>query len=173
MERRETKMDVVPRSQFEEEQLNNTETRLATIKTTIDTEETNLQNHEQTKETIEEELEEFKQTIETLKDELKELNEDLEEKTKVVEQVKKKAAKSAKALDQVLKEIGSNVSPVREDMRTYTNGDTERWDRKAGPGEVVDLPKMPFGRAPVASHRRQPQECAYGRGWYKLASAEN
>jgi structural maintenance of chromosome 1 len=100
---------VLCRSQFEQEQLNNTEQRLATISATIAAEEANLQNHERAKETIQEELREAEEAIAALQEELRELNEDLEEKTKVVEQAKKKAVKSAKALDQVLKEIASKV----------------------------------------------------------------
>ena len=97
------------RIQFEEEQLQLTQSRLATLKKTQEDEEIKVVELEEQKRQIQAEIASGQEAIENLRQELHALNEALEEKNKVVEQVKKTHARAAKVLDQALKEIGSMV----------------------------------------------------------------
>ncbi|KAI9569904.1 hypothetical protein HD554DRAFT_2088472 [Boletus coccyginus] len=93
--------------QFEEEQLQLTQNRLATLKKTREDEEAKVVELEEQKRQIQVEIASGQEAIEILRQGLHALNEALEEKNKVVEQVKKTHARAAKVLDQALKEIGS------------------------------------------------------------------
>jgi len=97
------------RIQFEEEQLQLTRNRLATLKKTREDEEAKIVELEEQKRQIQAEIASSQEAIEILRQGLHTLNEALEEKNKVVEQVKKTHARAAKVLDQALKEIGSMV----------------------------------------------------------------
>jgi DNA repair ATPase RecN len=99
----------ISRSQFEEEQLQLTQGRLATLKKTQEEEEVKVVELEEQKRVLQEEITSGQETIERLRGGLKALNETLDEKTKTVEQVKKTHARAAKVLDQALKEIGTMV----------------------------------------------------------------
>ncbi|KAG2124257.1 hypothetical protein BD769DRAFT_1653050 [Suillus cothurnatus] len=81
-------------SQFEEEQLKLTQSRLVTLRNAAEDEQQKV-----------EELEEKKRTIQ-LREMLQGLNDVLEEKNKHVDQAKKTHTKAAKILDLALKEIG-------------------------------------------------------------------
>lgn len=95
------------RIQFEEEQLQLTQNRLATLKKTQEDEEAKVVELEEQKSQIQAEIASGQEAIENLRQGLHVLNEALEENNKVVEQVKKTHARAAKVLDQALKEIGS------------------------------------------------------------------
>lgn len=92
-----------------EEQLENTESRLQTLRTLMQTEEQNLLSLRQSKTNIQSEIAQSEAAIQQLQEELKEVAEELEEKTKIVDQVKRTASRAAKGLDQVLKEIATAV----------------------------------------------------------------
>ncbi|KAF9233408.1 hypothetical protein BU15DRAFT_90371 [Melanogaster broomeanus] len=94
-------------SQFEDEQLQLTQSRLATLKKTQDDEEARVVELEEQKHQIQEEITSGQEAIEKLREGLNTLNEILDEKTKTVEQVKKTHGRAAKVLDQALKEIGT------------------------------------------------------------------
>ncbi|KAG1728564.1 RecF/RecN/SMC [Suillus lakei] len=93
-------------SQFEEEQLKLTQSRLATLRNAAEDEQRKLEELEEKKRTIQVEITEAQEGIAQLRETLQGLNDVLEEKTKHVDQAKKTHAKAAKILDQALKEIG-------------------------------------------------------------------
>ncbi|KAF9225691.1 condensin complex subunit SMC1 [Gyrodon lividus] len=95
------------RSQFEEEQFQLTQSRLATLKKTQEDEHAKVVELEEQKRDIQEEISSGQEAIEKLREGLGALNETLDGKTKIVEQVKKAHARAAKVLDQALKEIGT------------------------------------------------------------------
>lgn len=122
------------RIQFEEEQLQLTQNRLATLKKTQEDEEAKVVELEEQKRQIQTEIASGQEAIENLRQELQALNEALEEKNKVVEQVKKTHARAAKVLDQALKEIGSMARGFPYLLSSLINlwSTLERWNRKAG-----------------------------------------
>lgn len=94
---------------FEQDQVETINGRIANYEATITTETANIERLNALKAQVEEEIAAMEEEIDELKEELKELNVELEEKTKEVEKVKKTSMKAGKALDQVLKEITSRV----------------------------------------------------------------
>ncbi|KAF8840540.1 RecF/RecN/SMC protein [Paxillus ammoniavirescens] len=94
-------------SQFEEEQLQLTQNRMATLKKTQEEEQVKVIELEEQKRVLQEEITSGQEAIENLRGGLKAFNETLDAKTKTVEQVKKTHARAAKVLDQALKEIGT------------------------------------------------------------------
>jgi structural maintenance of chromosome 1 len=97
------------RSQFEEEQLKLTQSRLVTLRNTAEDEQRKVEELEDKKRTIQVEITEAQEGIAQLRELLHGLNDVLEEKNKHVEQAKKTHTKAAKILDQALKEIGLKV----------------------------------------------------------------
>ncbi|KAF9234209.1 hypothetical protein BU15DRAFT_79294 [Melanogaster broomeanus] len=107
-------------SQFEEEQLQLTQSRLATLKKTQDNEQARVVELEAQK--YQEEITSGQEAIEKLREGLNTLNETLDEKTKTVERGKKTHGRAGKVLDQALKEIGMMVCnlnnvPMEENLR--------------------------------------------------------
>lgn len=93
-------------SQFEEEQLKLTQSRLLTLRNTAEDEQRKVAELEEKKRTIQVEIAEAQEGIAQLREMLQGLNDVLEEKNKHVDQAKKTYTKAAKILDQALKEIG-------------------------------------------------------------------
>ncbi|KAG1809191.1 P-loop containing nucleoside triphosphate hydrolase protein [Suillus subaureus] len=93
-------------SQFEEEQLKLTQSRLVTLRNAADDEQRKVAELEEKKRTIQVEITEAQEGIAQLREMLQDLNDVLEEKNKHVDQAKKTHTKAAKILDQALKEIG-------------------------------------------------------------------
>ncbi|KAG2754636.1 hypothetical protein P692DRAFT_201140031 [Suillus brevipes Sb2] len=93
-------------SQFEEEQLKLTQSRLVTLRNATEDEQRKVEELEDKKRTIRVEITEAQEGIAQLRELLNGLNDVLEEKNKHVDQAKKTHTKAAKILDQALKEIG-------------------------------------------------------------------
>ncbi|KAG2151543.1 RecF/RecN/SMC [Suillus clintonianus] len=93
-------------SQFEEEQLKLTQSRLATLRSAAEDEQRKVAELEEKKRTIQVEITEAQEGIAQLRETLQGLNDVLEERNKHVDHAKKTHAKAAKILDQALKEIG-------------------------------------------------------------------
>ncbi|KAG6329522.1 hypothetical protein ID866_9567, partial [Astraeus odoratus] len=93
-------------AQFEEEQLQLTQTRLTTIRKTQEEEEAKVVELEEEKRRIQLQIDEARDALARLREGLNELNNSQEEKTKAVEQARKTHGRAAKVLDQALKEIG-------------------------------------------------------------------
>ncbi|KAG2101780.1 P-loop containing nucleoside triphosphate hydrolase protein, partial [Suillus cothurnatus] len=93
-------------SQFEEEQLKLTQSRLVTLRNAAEDEQRKVEELEEKKRTIQVEITEAQEGIAQLREMLQGLNDVLEEKNKHVDQAKKTHTKAAKILDQALKEIG-------------------------------------------------------------------
>lgn len=93
-------------SQFEEEQLKLTQSRLLTLRNAAEDEQRKVAELEEKKRTIQVEITEAQEGIAQLREMLQGLNDVLEEKNKHVDQAKKTHTKAAKILDQALKEIG-------------------------------------------------------------------
>ncbi|KAG2110077.1 P-loop containing nucleoside triphosphate hydrolase protein, partial [Suillus cothurnatus] len=93
-------------SQFEEEQLKLTQSRLVTLRNAAEDEQRKVEELEEKKRTIQVEITEAQEGITQLREMLQGLNDVLEEKNKHVDQAKKTHTKAAKILDQALKEIG-------------------------------------------------------------------
>jgi structural maintenance of chromosome 1 len=99
----------VCRSQFEEEQLKLTQSRLVTLRNAAEDEQRKVAELEDKKRTIQVEITEAQEGIAQLRELLHGLNDVLEEKNKYVDQAKKTHTKAAKILDQALKEISLKV----------------------------------------------------------------
>lgn len=97
------------RSQFEEEQLKLTQSRLVTLRNAAEDEQRKVAELEDKKRTIQVEITEAQEGIAQLRELLHGLNDVLEEKNKYVDQAKKTHTKAAKILDQALKEISLKV----------------------------------------------------------------
>lgn len=101
-------------AQFEQEQLQLTQTRLANLRKTQEEEEAKVTELEKEKRRIQEEIAEAQEALEHLREGLNEFSNTQEEKNKAVEQAKKAHARSAKVLDQALKEIGMKNDEIEK-----------------------------------------------------------
>src|SRR5262245_53547241 len=95
----------VARSDFEEEQLNLLQQRLASLESMVNVEKSNLTRLEEQKEATEAEISQAEEELAVMQAELEELQATADEKTKVVDQVKRTTSKASKVLDQAIKEI--------------------------------------------------------------------
>lgn len=109
------------RSQFEEQQLQTLQERLAALDKAMATEEKAVKKLEAEKQAIEEELGEGEEIISQYQEELKEENEVLAERTSELEAVKKNTSKASKVLDQTLKDIASKVAGRLHALRSVAH----------------------------------------------------
>ena len=97
------------RIEFEQEQVENAEERLAKLDSVIESETANLEKLAQDRKAIEDEIESLKEELKTQKAELANLEVAHNEKTTETEKLKKASSKSSSSVTKALQEIGTWV----------------------------------------------------------------